>query len=76
MELKRICAEALGIPLDQIDEKTGPATDSRWNSLGHLKLVVALEESYAIRLSQQEIRSLASVGVVRALLERKGVDLR
>jgi acetyltransferase-like isoleucine patch superfamily enzyme/acyl carrier protein len=39
----------------------GPAQIREWDSLGALKLVLALEEAFGISLSEQELKSLHSV---------------
>jgi acyl carrier protein len=75
MKLKEICALAMGIPVADIHEATGPASDHRWNSLAHLKLVAALEDAFEIRFSQGEIKTLSSVATARALLQKRGVAL-
>jgi hypothetical protein len=42
--------------------------------MAHLALVAAVEETYGVRLSANEERSMLSVEVLRNLLSTKGVN--
>jgi len=48
---------------------------SKWDSLAHIQLVAAIEETYAIQMSMDEIVNLLSVNDIVTLLEEKGVSL-
>lgn len=42
-----------------------------WDSLGHVRLVVAIERALGITLSTAEITGLANVGQLAQVIERK-----
>lgn len=52
---------------------TSPEDIRRWDSLQHLALVRALEKTFSIRLSMDEMMEIRSVGAIEALLRRHGV---
>jgi acyl carrier protein len=72
--LVRLVADALELPVDQVDERTGPATTAAWVSLRHLQIVAAVMDTYRIELTPREIRTVKSVADLRDLLARRGVE--
>jgi acyl carrier protein len=51
-------------------ELTAPEVDG-WDSLGHVRLIVAIEQKLKISLSTSEITELANVGQLVDVIERK-----
>lgn len=62
----RIFSQIMGISEDQIVEASSPDTIGVWDSLRHMRLVVALEEEFGIKFSDETIVGMLSVGVVMA----------
>lgn len=52
------------------DEASGPSNIPQWDSLGALRLILALEEAYEITLSEEELKAVTSVGALSALVDR------
>lgn len=75
-ELKRLIAAALKIPESEICDATSMETTPRWDSLGHMDLILSLEEHYKITLEGDDIAGMVSVGAIRSALLRHGVSLR
>ncbi len=42
-----------------------------WDSLSHIRVIVAIEEAFDIRFSAAEVRDLKNVGEMAALIEIK-----
>jgi len=42
-----------------------------WDSLSHIRVIVAIEEEFDIKFSISEITNLQNVGEMAALIERK-----
>jgi acyl carrier protein len=74
MRLEDVVSKALNVPLSSVHEELGSANESKWSSLGQMRLVAALEESFGVRFSKAEIRGLTSVRNARQLLSNKGVQ--
>jgi acyl carrier protein len=53
----------------------GPATSAsninNWDSFNHVNLIVAIEASFRVKFSTQELESMESVGDIVALLKNK-----
>ena len=44
---------------------------AEWDSLGHIRLMVAIEQVFGIKFSTSEISSMANVGELIAVIEKK-----
>lgn len=52
--------------------QTSPDDVPRWDSLQHIALVHALEKTYGLSLSMDEMMELVDVGALVKLLHRRG----
>ncbi len=66
-------SQALGVPADMIQEDGRMGEIPGWDSVGHLSVVVALEDLSGLRLSLFELRALTSVRAIIDLLRSKGL---
>ena len=67
-----IFASVLRIPADSISDETSPENTPRWDSLQSINLVLALEEEFGVALGTRDIVEMKNVGLVKAVLRRKG----
>jgi acyl carrier protein len=54
-----------------VARETTAADVSGWDSLMHVRLVLALEKAFGVRFSSSEVASLANVGELVDVLDRK-----
>jgi len=69
--LFRTVSQVFGVPLAQISEHSSPETIASWDSLKHMNLVLALEEEFGVRFSDEEIMSMVSVELLLNALQRR-----
>jgi len=74
-QLCSFIAEVLGVKHSEVGPDTGPGVISKWDSLAHIQLVAAIEETYEVQMSTEEIINLYSVSDIATLLKGKGVSL-
>jgi acyl carrier protein len=74
MSLNEIVARVLSVPADQLTDESDPTTVGSWNSLRHIELIVQVETAYGLKFSRSEMVGLRSVGQIRAMLLKKGVQ--
>lgn len=55
-----------------LSPKTSPDDVPGWDSLKHIALVTALETSFDISLSMDEMHEIQNVGDIHTILERHG----
>jgi acyl carrier protein len=69
----RVTSQVLNLPAEAITEESSPRTVEGWDSLGHMNLMLALEEEFGVQFSDERILQLLSVGtIVQALQELTG----
>ncbi len=49
----------------------GPSTVAAWDSLGTLRLLLAIEETYGVSMDEAEMRSATTVAAVSTLIQAK-----
>ena len=74
-QLCSMVAEILGVAPSVVGPETGPLTLEKWDSFNHIHLVVAIEETYGVELSPDEIVDLLSVSDIAELLQAKGIRI-
>ena len=65
---RRVLAEALEVPLDQIAADASIETLEAWDSLGHVKVVMRIEDRIGRTLEAEEIVSLFDIDSVAKLI--------
>ena len=45
-----------------------------WDSLKHMELVVALEQTFGVELTIDDIMAMQSIGEIKRILEEKNID--
>jgi acyl carrier protein len=53
-QVRRIFADVLSIPVDQLPPEVSPDAVANWDSLNHLNMVLALEQEFGIQFSPEE----------------------
>lgn len=53
--IKNVMASIFKVDISEIDENISPDTLENWDSLGHMNLIVALEEEFDITLKKMRL---------------------
>ncbi|MGH9642070.1 MAG: acyl carrier protein [Terriglobales bacterium] len=70
-EVRGIASDIFGLPAAKLTADSSPETVGSWDSVQHLNLVLALEETFGMQLSPEEIEQMKSLGATAALIETK-----
>ena len=70
-QIRQIAADAFAEPISKIQLQSSPQTLQNWDSLAHLNLVLALEESFQCELMPEETEQMTTIAAVVAIVERK-----
>ena len=73
--LEAVIAEVLDLPVTEMEDTAGHDTLPEWTSLAHIQAINAVEETYKVTLSTQEITEATTIGRLRAVLRTRGVPL-
>ena len=66
-----IVASIMGVPVESVSEESTPATLPKWDSLRHMKLILAVEESLRVEFNDEDIVSIKDVRGLMARIEAK-----
>lgn len=70
--VESIVALVLDVDPALLDDSSGRATVDAWDSLAHLNVISAVEETFDVLFSSAEMRELTTVGALRAALVSRG----
>jgi acyl carrier protein len=73
-QLRTVIAETLNVPGDSIGETTTAEELTAWDSLGHVNLMIALEQTFDIQLDVEVFPTLNSVPAILDQLRAQGVE--
>lgn len=59
-----VVSKVLGIPADRINDDSSPENIESWDSLKQMNLVLALEQEFGIRFTDEKIVQMLSVGLI------------
>ena len=65
-----VTAETLGVAPEELTPESSPETLAQWTSLNHLLLLSAVEESFSLTFSMEEMSSVHNYGDLNALVTR------
>lgn len=71
LAVSQIIREILKLPNFNVNNQTSAADAVEWDSLSHIKIIVAIEKKFQLRFALSEIHSLKNVGELVALIHRK-----
>ena len=72
-QLQSVIAMTLKVPLDKVAETTTDQDLAAWDSLGHVNLMIALEQEFDIFLDVEDFQKLNSVPAIVQYLKENGV---
>ncbi len=63
-EIRRLTAEVLRLPETEVHDALSFGDVPQWDSLGHMDLLMALEERYGVELNEDMIANLLSLEAI------------
>ena len=59
--VKSVMAGVFGIPIAEINDDASTDSIEKWDSLGHLNLMISLESEFGVSFSDEDFMSLTSL---------------
>lgn len=69
--LQALIAEALQVKLSEIPEELAFGDIPQWDSMGHMSIIMLLEERFSIEVDADVIESLTSISAMLSYLLQK-----
>lgn len=73
-ELRRVVAETFRVRAESLSGASNGATVPGWDSVGHLNLVLAVEEHFHVRFTTEEISQMTDLASIQSLLDGRTRD--
>jgi acyl carrier protein len=62
--VRELVAEALTTPVDQIDPQLEFGGIPAWDSMGHMSIMMLLEEKFGVEIDAEKIAALTSIPAI------------
>ena len=70
--VRTLLAEALQVQSEEISPQLAFGDLPQWDSMGHMEVIMRLEESFGIEVNADTIARLTSIPVICSYLEEQG----
>lgn len=71
-QVRALLAEALQVPLEEVTPDLSFGDLPQWDSMGHMEVMLRLEERFGIEINAENIALLTSLPVICAYLRENG----
>ena len=72
--LKATLATVFNVPIDIIGEDSSMDTVSQWDSVKHLNLVLAIEDTFNVSLTEEQSLEILSFPLIKLVLAEHGIS--
>ena len=69
--LKQVLSNILEVDIDDINEHSSSDNIEQWDSLSQIKLVMAIEAEFNVKLTPDDIMEMLSVKLIKRILEER-----
>ena len=73
IQLNELIGSVINVSPSKLTSKSGPENLAEWDSLAHIGIVTAIEQTYQVQLTMPEILSVKTIAELRNILENRGV---
>tara|TARA_Y100000590_G_C15127717_1_gene791200 strand:+ start:359 stop:604 length:246 start_codon:yes stop_codon:yes gene_type:complete len=70
-QIKNVMAAVFNIPIDEITENSSPDSIESWDSLRHMNMVLAFEEEFGVKFTDDEIVEMMNYLLIKKILKEK-----
>jgi acyl carrier protein len=71
-KLKELLSVVLEIPIETIDDSTSSDNTERWDSMNHMNIILAVEEEFGVKFSDDEALDYISYSLLKQALDDSG----
>lgn len=71
--IEEVVSGVFGVDQASVNESSSPESIEGWDSMGHVNLVIALEQNFNVSIDIDDVMDMGSVGKIRKTLLEYGV---
>jgi acyl carrier protein len=72
--VRRVVADVLSLSPEEVSPQSSPETIQLWDSVGHLNLVLALEQEFKVYFSPEQMQEMTSVASIMRILQTAAIE--
>ena len=65
-KILNVVADIFEVPINQINNELSLNSIKQWDSVNHLKLMIALEEEFEIKFTKDDIESMINLSIIES----------
>lgn len=69
--LRQVFSQVLDLPVAEVSDSTAPDNTPSWDSLAHLRLVMAVEGEFSITIPAEQVMDMISFKIARLVIEEQ-----
>ena len=70
-KIKNVISSVFDVNINEISDDTSPDSLDNWDSMGHMNLIVALEEEFNIIFDEDEITEMLNFKLICLIISEK-----
>ena len=70
-DLYKVVSESLNIKIEKINEATDMQNTKEWDSLNHVKIIIAISKKFNIKIQTSDYDKLISIKSIKNFLSKK-----
>jgi acyl carrier protein len=70
-KVRATIATTFEIPIESVTEESSGLTVEKWDSIGHINLVMALEQQFGVSFTMEEIMQVKDVATICKVIGEK-----
>ena len=74
-KIKKIIAKVLKINTSKVNDKLGMNSFAKWDSLSHLKIVLAIEGNLKISFKEEDVTQITSYKLIKLYLKKMKIKI-
>lgn len=75
-KVKDVIASVLGVSSAQINDEASADTIESWDSLKHLKMVLALEEELDISFTEEQVVEMLNFALIKEIIRENNIEIQ
>jgi acyl carrier protein len=73
--IQELLAQALQLPIEQIPLDLAFGDIPQWDSMGHMEVMMILEERYGVEINADTISALTSIPIIYEYLQKRSDNI-
>ena len=75
IEIKKILSKILKVKISKIKDNLSMTSYPKWDSLNHLKLIIAIEGKFNISFKEKDVTQITSYKLIKLYLKKMGLKI-